>query len=255
MRHTRLYRGDAVVLRQRNLAEADRILVLYTRPRGKLSAVAKGIRRPRSKLAGSLQLFAHAHIQLAAGRSLDVITQAEAIDLYYHLRQEVDRYAHACYVVELLDTLVDEGLPDEDLFSLLTGTLHGMDAGGDPATLTRAFEVKLLSRLGYGPELDACVSCGEPLRDNAAGFSVTQGGVVCERCAKNQGAVRLSRGACRAMKDLRRIDMDQLATRRLSPAIKGELAQVLRGFVDYHLDRPLRSTAFLSEEMNEACER
>ena len=146
-------------------------------------------------------------------------------------------------------------MPDEYVFSTLTETLQGMDGGGDPTTLTRAFEVKLLSRLGYGPELDACVGCGEPLRDNAAGFSVVQGGVVCEKCAKSQGAVPLSRGAGRAMKDLRRIGLAELATRRLSSAIRGELTPMLRSFVDYHLDRPLRSTAFLSEGMNEACER
>ena len=254
MRHTRLYRGDAVVLRQRNLGEADRILVLYTQQRGKLSAVAKGIRRPRSRLAGSLQLFSHASLQLAAGRSLEVITQAKAVNLHYRLRQEVERYAHASYVAELLDALVDDGQPDEYLFNVLTETLQGMDVGGDPATLTRAFEIKQLSRLGYGPELDTCTACGGPLAPNAQGFSVVQGGVVCAKCARSQGAVPLSKGAHRAMKDLRAIDMRQLATRQLSPAIKGELVQVLRGFVDYHLHRPLRSAAFLSEDKKEMSE-
>jgi DNA repair protein RecO (recombination protein O) len=255
VRRTRLYRVDAVVLRQRDLAEADRILVLYTRQRGKLSAVAKGIRRSRSRLAGSLQLFAYAAVQLAVGRSLEVITQAGAVDLYYRLRQDVQRYAHASYVAELLDTFVDDGLPDENLFSLLTRTLHGMDTGGDPATLTRCFEVKLLSRLGYGPELDACVGCGARLGSGAAGFSVAQGGLVCEQCVMQQGALRLSRAAHRAMRDLREIGLDQIAARRLSSAVRDELASVLRSFVDYHLERPLRSTSFLSEETNEVSER
>ena len=228
--------------------------MLYTRQRGKLSAVAKGLRRPRSRLAGSLQLFSHANVQLAAGRSLEVITQAGAVDLYYHLRQEVVRYAHACYAAELLDTLVDAGLPDEGLFELVTATLHGLNAGGDPATLTRGFEVKLLSRLGYGPELHACVGSGEPRLSKAAGFSVAQGGVVCEKGARSRGAAPLSKGAWRAMKDLRDIEIDELATRQLSATMRRELASALRGFVDYHLERPLRSTPFLSEETNEVSE-
>lgn len=255
MRRTRLYRVDAVVLRQRDLAEADRILVLYTRQRGKLSAVARGIRRSRSRLGGSLQLFSYASVQLAVGRSLEVITQAGAVDLYYRLRQDVQRYAHASYVAELLDTLIDDGLSDENLFDLLTGTLRGMDAGGEPATLTRCFEVKLLSRLGYGPELDVCVGCGEPPGAGTTGFSVVQGGIVCERCVGQQGALRLSRAAHRAMRDLREIDIDEIAARRLSSAVQGELASLLRSFVDSHLERPLRSTSFLSEQPNEVSER
>jgi DNA repair protein RecO (recombination protein O) len=199
-------------------------------------------------------LFSYADVQLAVGRSLEVITQARAIDLHYHLRQEVERYAHASYVAELLDTLVDDGLPDENLFDLLTGTLQGMEAGGDPATLTRGFEVKLLSRLGYGPELDICVGCGASLRSAAAGFSVVQGGLVCGQCVRQQGALPLSRAAHRAMKDLRGIDIAQIAARRLSSTVRGELASVLRSFVDYHLERPLRSTSFLSEATNEVSE-
>ncbi len=239
------------MLRQRDLAEADRILVLYTRQRGKLSAVAKGIRRPRSRLAGSLQLFSHAEVQLAAGRSLEVATQARALDAFYQLRQDVGRYAHACYVAELLDALVDEGLPDEILFALVAETLQAMNEGGDPATLVRAFEVKLLGRLGYGPELEACIGCGTPPRSGEVGFSVGQGGVVCGKCLAAYGGKRISRAALRALRDLREIDMDQIASRRLSSATRGELGPLLRGFVDFRLERPLRSTTFLGAEIEE----
>ena len=163
MRRVRLYRVSSILIRQRDLGEADRIVVLYSGERGKLSAVAKGVKRPRSKLAGGLQLFSHSSVQLAAGRALEVVTQIRPIDTFYHLREEMQRYAHACYIAELLDTLTDEGDPDPPLFGVLLATIRALDGDGDPPTLVRSFELKLLARLGYGPELNVCVGCGGAL--------------------------------------------------------------------------------------------
>lgn len=245
MRQVRLYRVSAIVVRQRDLGEADRIVILYTRERGKLSAVAKGIKRPRSKLAGSLQLFTHAKIQLAAGRSLEVATQAEAIDVFYHLREDMNRYAHASYAAELLDALTDEGLPEEVLFNLLLETLHALETGSDPATIIRAFELKLLDQLGYGMELEVCVGCGAKITGEEQGFSVVHGGVMCSRCAGSQGGTSLSGRALQALRELLVLPIEEVATRRLSATAREELERLLRPFVDYRLERPLRSASFL----------
>jgi DNA repair protein RecO (recombination protein O) len=246
VRRVRLYAVSAVVIRQRELGEADRILVLYSRERGKLSAVAKGIRRPRSKLAGSLQLFSQAEIQLAAGRSLEVVTQARAANAFYNLRQEMSRYAHASYVAELLDTLTEEGLADPSLYELLVETLSALDAGGDPATLTRAFELKLLGQLGYGPELDSCASCGAEIDGKARGFSVSQGGVLCARCLSTAGGAALSAAGLRALRDLRGLDTAVLAGKRMSKAAREEVGRLMRAYVPFHAGRELRSAAFLA---------
>ena len=245
MRRVRLYRVSSVVVRQRDLGEADRIVVLYSRERGKLSAVAKGIKRPRSKLAGGLQLFAHARVQLAAGRSLEVVTQVEPIAVFYQLRRDMDRYVHACYLAELLDVVTDEGAPDGAVFDILVAILEALDAGGDPPTLVRAFELKLLARLGYGPEIDVCVACGTQVGKGRAGFSTPQGGVVCGRCLRATGAAALPAAALQAMRDLRRLPPQELADRRLSAAARGELERHMRSFVEYHVGRQLRSAEYL----------
>jgi DNA repair protein RecO (recombination protein O) len=245
----RLYRVSAIVIRQRDLGEADRIVIFYTRERGKLSAVAKGIKRPRSKLAGSLQLFTHAKVQLAAGRSLEVATQAEATDVFYHLRDDMARYAHASYAAELLDALTDEGLPEEDLFDLLLETLRALEAGGDPATIARAFELKLLDQLGYGVELEVCVGCGAKIAGEGQGFSVAHGGVMCSRCTGAQGGTALSGRALQALRELLVLPMAEVAKRRLSAAAREELERLLRPFVDYRLERPLRSAVFLKGDV------
>jgi len=243
----RLYRVTSILIRQRNLREADRIVTLLTRERGKLSAVAKGVRRPRSKLAGGLQLFSHARVQLAAGRSLEVVTQIEPVDTFYHLREDVARFNHACYASEMVDVLIEEQHADSRIFDLLLATLGGLDQGGDPSTLVRGFELKLLTRLGYGPELDTCVSCGASINAARAGFSPAQGGVVCSRCLRAQGAAPLPPAALQAMRELLRLPPQELAKRRLSKPVRERLNPLLRAFVDYRLDRPLKSAAFLSQ--------
>ena len=246
MNRARVYRVEAVVIRQRDLGEADRIITLFARDRGKISAVAKGVKRPRSKFAGALQLFSHLRLLLAAGRTLDVITQLEPIDLFYRLREDMARYAHACYAAELLDVLTEEGAAEPDLFDLLVAVLTALEGGGDPATLIRGYELKLLSRLGYGPELDTCVSCAVEVEGGQAGFAVAEGGLQCPRCARTLGVMTISRPALRAMRELLQMPVEEMATRRLSRAARDELAQIMRPFVDYHVPRPVRCAAFLS---------
>lgn len=245
MKVARLYRVSALVIRQRNLGEADRILTLLTRERGKLSAVAKGVKRPRSKLAAGLQLFSHASVQLAAGRSLEIITQVQPVSLFYHLREDLGRYAHASYISELADGLTEEQHTDPSVFELLLATLTALDSGGDPATLVRGFELKLLTHLGYGPELDACVVCGLEIEGGEVGFSAAEGGVVCRRCVGARGAGPLAPPALRAMRDLLAAAPGQLVGRRLTSAVASQLERVMRAYVDYRVERPLQSAGLL----------
>jgi len=244
---SRVHRVTSVVIRQRDLGEADRVVVLFTRELGKLSAVAKGVKRARSKLAGCLQLFAHVEALLAVGRTLDVVTQVRPLDPCYRLRTDMARYTHASYAAELLDTLLEERAPAPAVFDLLVAVLRGLDGEGDPATLIRGYELKLLSSLGYGPELFTCVSCGTEVEGGRAGFATAEGGVVCARCQRSLGVTPVSPTALRAMRDFAAMPEAELAGRKLSRPAAEELARVLRAFVDYQLPRPLHSTAFLTE--------
>jgi DNA repair protein RecO (recombination protein O) len=241
----RLYRVSSILIRRRDLGEADRIVVLYSGERGKLSAVAKGVRRPRSKLAAGLQLFSHSNVQLAAGRTLEVVTQVRPIDAFYHIRKEMQRYAHACYIAELLDALTDEGDADPTLFGVLLATLRTLDGDGDPPTLVRSFELKLLGRLGYGPELNVCVGCGTALGGRAAGFSAAEGGVLCDRCHNATSALDMSPTGLRALRELRRLPPEELVSRRLSASSQEEVGRLMRVFIDRQLGKPLRSAEYL----------
>jgi len=245
VRRVRAYRVSSLAIRHRNLGEADRIVVLYTRERGKLSAVAKGVRRTRSKLAGGLQLFSHARVQLAAGRSLEIVTQAQPNHLFYHVREDLQRYAHASYAAELVDVMVEDQAADPALFDLLLSVLQGLDEEGDPPTLIQGFQLKVLGHLGHGPEVESCVGCGTRVGTRGAGFSVAEGGVMCERCGGSRTAAGVTPAALQAMRDLVELPMEELAKRRLTGSVREELGRLLQPFVEYRLPWPLRSAEFL----------
>jgi len=242
----RLYRVSAVVLRQRELAEADRIVLLLSRERGKLSAVAKGVRRPRSKLAGGLQLFSHVRLLVAVGRNLDLITQCQPLESFLPLREDLDRFALASHVIELADGFTEEGARLPRLFDLLLGSLRALCGSAAPDLVARGFELKLMNLLGYGPQLSGCISCGKEALSLRPTFSISLGGLVCGRCRPAAGgAVSLGPRAVEAMGELGRLPVGQAGSLSLSPQVRGELEGALRSYLEYRLERGLKSVAVL----------
>jgi DNA repair protein RecO (recombination protein O) len=248
VREIRLYRVSALVLRQCNLAEADRIVTLFTRERGKLSAIAKGSKRPKSKLAAGTQLFTHSRLQLAVGRNLDVVTQCEVVHPFDALHRDLTRLAYASYLCELVDCALEEQGRSERVFNLMLGTLQALETTEDPELLVRAFELRLCDLLGYRPQLDHCVSCGKPAEDGALGFSPGTGGVLCEHCAETDaGALALSPPALRLCRHLLQPGAELPARERVSGRLRGQLEVALRAYLEVRLERRLRSVRLLRE--------
>src|SRR5512137_364599 len=161
----RSYRVEAIVLRHADWGEADRILALYTRERGKLRVVAKGARRIKSHKAGHLEPFTRVTLQLAKGRDLLIVTQADTLDAYLTLGADLVKTGYASYLVELLDrfTYEDES-ENQAIFRLLTESLNRVASEADPWLGLRYYEVRLLDLLGYRPHLFECANCGEQIR-------------------------------------------------------------------------------------------
>ena len=178
----RSYKTSGIVLRARNLGEADKIFTLFTLERGKVDAVAKGVRRPKSQLAGRLEFVTEAALALHRGRSLDVITSADILVEHWHAIVEPDAFATAHLVVELIDLFSERDLAMPDVYELLRGVLRALATSNDPASLVPRFQLRLLGTLGFAPESDACVRCGEALDAVAAWADIEAGGLACERC-------------------------------------------------------------------------
>ncbi|HLU42290.1 MAG TPA: DNA repair protein RecO [Microthrixaceae bacterium] len=175
-----LYRDVAVVLRTYKLGEADRIVVLMTRGRGKVRAVAKGVRRTTSKFGSRLEPGSHVQVQLHEGRGeLHIVTQAETVEPYHRTREDLTRLSRASSLLEAVDQLAQEGEPDRRLFDMLTGGLRTVEQR-NPPMVCGAFYLKLLAAEGIAPELDACVSCEE--EGGPFFLALEEGGVRCRSC-------------------------------------------------------------------------
>jgi DNA repair protein RecO (recombination protein O) len=176
-------RTEAIVLRSLRYGEADRILHLYTPMRGRVGAIAKGVRRTRSRFGGRLEPFSHVDLQLHEGRSdLLTVTGADSIDPHARLRDgaaALDAAGRACDAVA---RLFESGDAHPEVFHLLCNELRLLEDVTATTTLANqlAFRLKLLVAAGFGPQLSACASCGE--REHLFGFSSAAGGVVCEAC-------------------------------------------------------------------------
>src|SRR5438552_5193634 len=182
MPRPRVYKTQAIVLRQRKLGEADKIVTLFCANKGKVDAVAKGVRRTRSRLAGHVEPLTYGAYLLAEGRDLDIVTQAETVESFPSLRVDLERLSRGLYCAELTDRLLPERSEAYPIFRLLLTTLERLDSGEAYDLAVRHFEMRLLDALGYRPQLDVCSICGSKLEAVANFWSNAAGGVIGRAC-------------------------------------------------------------------------
>ena len=247
MSEFRSLRVHAIVLRHADWGEADRLVTLYTREQGKLRAVAKGARKITSRKAGHLEPFTHVKLQLARGRSLFVVTQAETVEAYLPLRETLVMTGTASYVVELLDRFVyEEEGANPTLYRLLADTLKRLANGEDPWLAVRYYEMRLLDFLGFRPQLFECANCGREIKAEDQFFSFSAGGVICPRCGR--GLPNLTSISVETLKYLRHFQRSSYAesTRaRPGSGVQGEAENLMQGYFTYLLERELNSPGFL----------
>ncbi len=260
MSSERLYRTEGIVIRRRDQGEADRVLTLCT-PQGKIEVIAKGVRKVRSRKAGHVELFSRSSFVVArVPHSWDIVSQAETVEPHALLREDLTRGAYARYVVELLDRFFaqDEGGPA--LFDLLDHTLTWLCQERDLDLVARFYEQCLLGLAGFRPELFRCV--GEhhtivslpresPTELRPYGLDPERGGVLCPECYEACRAVRavvpLSPAVLRFLQECQRGPYTRLRGQQFAPTLHTEAERVMQHYVTYHLERGVRSGAFLRQ--------
>jgi len=242
----RVFRTEAVVLRRGDFGEADRLLTVYSPEHGKLRLVAKGVRRPRSRKAGHLEPFTRVTLLLARGRDLDVITQAQAIEHFTPLREDLVRLAHAAYVVELLDRFTVQEGESRALYRLLLETLERLASGEGPDVTVHYYELRLLELVGYRPELFHCVACRAEIAPVEQYFSAELGGVLCPRCGPGKpGARPLSLAALKVMRHYQRSTYPAARVPSIRPEVFSEIEHLMEDYLNYLLERRLNTPVFL----------
>ncbi len=246
MKSARRYSTEALVIRQLDYAEADRILTIYTPGRGKFSVIAKGVRRARSRRSGHLDLFTRVRLDLAAARNLDVVTQADAIERFLFLGEDVTALTYAHYCAEILDAFVPESNhPSSELYAATLETLRRLGRR-ERDIAVRAFEMLLLDRSGYRPQLHSCLGCGKEIVPEKNYFSPALGGVICGDCMyQDPASVEISVPALKILRNLQTRPQEVLRLNRVEAALQGEMERRLHDYVVYHLERRPKSSRVL----------
>jgi len=237
------------VLRHSDYGEADRLLTLYTRQLGKTRALAKGARKIASRKAGHIEPFTHVKLQLAKGRDMLILTQADTVDAYLPLREDLILTSHASYVMELLDRFTyEEEIESPSTLRLLTDTLSRLASKSDPWLVIRYYEMRLLDHLGFRPQLFECANCGREIKAEDQYFSFSAGGVICPRCGK--GLPNLHAISVEALKYLRHFQRSSYAeATRARPDldVQQETETLMQGYFTYLLERELNTPGFLKK--------
>jgi DNA repair protein RecO (recombination protein O) len=243
----RLYRTDAIILRRSDFGEADRLLTVYTPERGKLRLLAKGVRKTTSRKAGHVELFMLTNLLIAQGRTWDIISQAEIVEAYRGLREDLDKTGHTYYTAELLDRFTEEHDPNRPLFELLALTLAHLEHIDDPFIILRYFELHLLSLTGFQPQLHFCVTCQEALEpvDNNY-FHLVDGGALCPTHGQMRpNAESLPLPVLKVLRFLQTESWEKAATLQLTPKTRQQVETLLHDYITFLLERQLKSVDFL----------
>ncbi len=232
------YHDRGIVLRSFDLGEADRIVTFMTEGRGKVRAVAKGIRKTKSRFGGRLEATNHVELIVYEGRSLDTVTQVDLLDAFRPVREDLDRLARVMQLLEVVDAVSSEGRSDPRLYQMLLGAIRSLSQADAPL-IVPAFFWKLLAHEGMRPEVERCASCRRT--DDLVAFELTEGGVLCSRCRRG---ARLSPEGLLLLQRILGGKLASVLSDGSSPA-GHEVQQLATTALEHLLERRLRSQGAL----------
>jgi len=249
-----LYHVEAIILRSRDVGEADRLVTAYSLEEGKLAAIARGARRPGSRLAAAVQPFACARLLLWRGKHLDVVTQSQLRQSFPRLRSDLAGVAAASLLTELVDCFAQERDPAPSLFALLRGSLAALDeavgeAGRSVEAVVYAFVLGLLALAGYAPRLSRCVHCGEDPGTGGCSFDAGAGGVVCARCHAGNRTSHLSEASRRVLLHLAGASPQMASRLAVSPGTMDEVRAAVVSCLEARLDARPRAWEFWYQQV------
>ncbi len=258
---SRTYRTQAVILRHRDVGDADRVLTVFTPDRGKLELIGKGIRKTTSRKAGHLELFTHVSFLAAQARTWDIITEAQAIQSFRHLRTDLDTIGQASYVAELVDAFTQSEDENKLLWDLLLLVLRELDEGvetgrqgdketgsvaADSGVLMRWFELHLLGLVGFQPELFHCLNCGEALQPVTNYLSIQDASIYCPRCGESRGGTEpVEVDVLKVLRYLQSRPWGTVRSLTVRPVIMNRVESILYRTIITVLERQLKSVNFM----------
>jgi len=243
----RSYKTEGIIIKRRNIGEADRFLTVLTPYFGKITVSAKGVRKILSKLKGHLELFNHSKLIVHKGRTIDIITGAETIESFKNLKSKLSSASKVFLLSEILDKILHEEESHPEMFELFLESLQILNRGKGNGFLVNAFILKILSELGYKPELNKCVHCTGSLKKNELYFSPVAGGLFDGKCIKDEYAFKISHRTVIAGRILLKHRVSVSEKIRSNKKIEKELDKMVSLYLEFILESDLKSRKFLRE--------
>lgn len=244
-----IHRTEAIVLKRRDFHETSLIADFYTRDFGKLSGILKGIKTLTSKFASTLEPFSYNEIIFYRKRNsnLHLVTQCDLKDNFDSIRQDGIKTGISSLMMELLGAIMPFEDKNEEVFNLSLGCLQELKTINNPYKILTIFKIKILALSGFKPHFDSCVSCGYRVLGQAK-FSITQGGLLCLKCyQKDVGSRSIFRGTIASILHIEKNDLENNLNLGMNPQIKKELDLILNAFLNFHLEKELKSQKVLNK--------
>jgi DNA repair protein RecO (recombination protein O) len=239
-----LQKCEGIVIRTTDYGETNKIITLYTREWGKIGVMARGAKKPNSRLSSITQLFTHGYFLVQRGTGLGSVQQGEMITSFRGIGEDIFLTAYASYIVELTDKCTEDKKPNPYHFELLFQTLNYMNEGYDPDILMNIYDMKMLDVLGLYPILNQCSVCGST--DGSFSFSIREGGFICHRCLhKDPYHYKLSPSSVKLLRLFYFIDLSRLGNISVKQETKDELKKVISAYYEEYSGLYLKTKKFL----------
>ncbi|MFY0757532.1 DNA repair protein RecO [Metabacillus dongyingensis] len=241
-----LQKCEGIVIRTNDYGETNKIVTIYTRELGKVGVMARGAKKPNSRLTSSTQLFTYGYFLFQKSSGLGGLQQGETISSMRGIREDIFLTAYASYAAELLDKSTEQNEPNPFLFELFSQTLQLLNEGVDPDVLLYIFEMKILNVLGLYPQLDSCVNCSS--KDGTFHFSIRENGFICHRCFEvDPYRLPISQATAKLLRLFYYFDLERLGKVTVKPETKTELKLVIDSYYSEYSGIFLKSKKFLDQ--------
>ena len=243
-----LYKTEGIVLKSMEYEEADKIFTIYTKDYGKITAIAKGVRKTKSKFGSSLEILTHSNFLIYKGRNIDIVSQTEILESFFSTSKEVIKFAFAANCVEVVNRLTEEREINIGLFNLLKEVLHYLRESNDPKLLALSFKWQTMSILGYRPSLNHCCRCNKSVEDQKEmHFNIKEGGLVCNNCIAEdkEGCVEVSLYFNKLVRKILIIPLSTISSATIPDKKMKELEKITDLYIAYHSEKSFKTDEFL----------
>ncbi|MGC4375995.1 DNA repair protein RecO [Fictibacillus sp. Mic-4] len=241
-----LQKVEGIVMKTIDYGESNLIVTMFTRENGKIGVMARGAKKPKSRLSSVVQLFTYGQYVYQKGSGLGSLSQGEILSTFRHVKEDLFKTAYCAYMLEFLDKVTEEKKRNPYLFELLLQSLQLVDEGVDPEVIAFIFEMKMLRVAGVGPEVNQCANCGS--REGQFSFSIREGGLLCERCAEiDPHRIVISSQVARLLRLFFHFDLNRLGTISLKKETKKLLRMILSLYIEEFTGITFKSKRFLDQ--------